>query len=75
LLNFTGNPEMRAALEKQLKELSPLRVPSRSSYFGAFDLAGFPKDRCEIRVKAESDGLKSARVMIQNQAVGSRSPK
>ena len=45
LLNFTGNPEMRAALEKQLKDLGTLKVPSRSSYFGVIDLAGFPKDR------------------------------
>ncbi|MES2920251.1 MAG: beta-galactosidase GalB [Verrucomicrobiota bacterium] len=45
LLNFTGNPEMQAALEQQLKELGKLKVPSRSSYFGVVDLAGFPKDR------------------------------
>jgi len=45
LLNFTGDPAKRAALEKQLKELGTLKVPSRSSYFGAIDLAGFPKDR------------------------------
>lgn len=45
LLNFTGNPEMQAALETQLKELGKLKVPSRSSYFGVVDLAGFPKDR------------------------------
>jgi beta-galactosidase len=45
LLNFTGDPEKRATLEKQLKELGTLKVPSRSSYFGTVDLAGFPKDR------------------------------
>ncbi|MEI7909263.1 MAG: beta-galactosidase GalB [Verrucomicrobiota bacterium] len=45
LLNFTGDPVKRAALEKQLKELGTLKVPSRSSYFGVVDLAGFPKDR------------------------------
>ncbi|MBN2183193.1 MAG: DUF4982 domain-containing protein [Sedimentisphaerales bacterium] len=30
---------------KELKELGRILVPSRSSYFGIFDLAGFPKDR------------------------------
>ncbi len=45
LLNFTGDPAKRAELEKQLKELGTLKVPSRSSYFGVVDLAGFPKDR------------------------------
>lgn len=45
LLNFSGDPAKRAALEKELKELGKLKVPSRSSYFGIVDLAGFPKDR------------------------------
>lgn len=45
LLNFTGDPAKKAELEKQLKELGTLKVPSRSSYFGIVDLAGFRKDR------------------------------
>ncbi|MGE9293731.1 MAG: DUF4982 domain-containing protein, partial [Puniceicoccales bacterium] len=44
LLNVT-DPEMRAAMQKQLDELGRVQVPSRSSYFGIFDLAGFKKDR------------------------------
>jgi beta-galactosidase len=43
-LAFT-NPAERARAEKDLKESGVLRVPSRSSYFGIVDLAGFKKDR------------------------------
>jgi len=32
-------------MEKELKELGKIRVPSRSSYFGILDLAGLKKDR------------------------------
>lgn len=45
LLNFRNDPKKLAELEKQLKELGKIPVPSRSSYFGIIDLAGFPKDR------------------------------
>ena len=44
LLNFQ-DPEMRAKLARQLVALGKVSVPSRSSYFGILDLAGFPKDR------------------------------
>ncbi len=44
LLNFSDASE-RARMEKELKELGKIRVPSRSSYFGILDLAGFKKDR------------------------------
>ena len=47
LLNFhdaTGKAEMK----RQLKELGKIQVPSRSSYFGIVDLAGFKKDRFYI---------------------------
>src|SRR4029453_9965050 len=44
LTNF-HTPEDRARAEKELKELGKIRVPSRSSYFGIVDLAGFKKDR------------------------------
>jgi beta-galactosidase len=44
LLNYS-DPIARARAEKQLEELGRIRVPSRSSYFGIVDLAGFPKDR------------------------------
>ena len=44
VLNFhdaAGKVEM----ERQLRELGKILVPSRSSYFGIVDLAGFKKDR------------------------------
>ncbi len=44
LLNFS-DPEERARMEKELQELGKIKVPSRSSYFGIVDLAGFKKDR------------------------------
>lgn len=44
LLNFS-DPAEQARLEKELRELGKIRVPSRSSYFGIVDLAGFKKDR------------------------------
>jgi beta-galactosidase len=44
LLNFTDAAE-KARMQKQLDELGKIHVPSRSSYFGIIDLAGFKKDR------------------------------
>jgi beta-galactosidase len=44
LLNF-HDAESRAKAEKELKDLGKIRPPSRSSYFGIVDLAGFKKDR------------------------------
>ena len=44
LLNFT-DPAEQAKVAAELKELGKIRVPSRSSYFGIVDLAGFKKDR------------------------------
>lgn len=44
LLNFT-DPAQRERMAKELAGLKKLRVPSRSSYFGIIDLAGFKKDR------------------------------
>ncbi len=43
LLNFS-DPAQKAKMEEEMKALGKLQVPSRSSYFGAIDLAGFPKD-------------------------------
>ncbi|MBK7031032.1 MAG: DUF4982 domain-containing protein [Bacteroidales bacterium] len=45
LLNFRNDPQKRAELEEKLKEIGKKNPPSRSSYFGIIDLAGFPKDR------------------------------
>lgn len=47
LLNFT-DPAARARMAEELKSLGRIRVPSRSSYFGIVDLAGFRKDRFYI---------------------------
>lgn len=44
LSNFT-DPVAKARLKKELEALGRIKVPSRSSYFGIIDLAGFPKDR------------------------------
>ena len=44
LMNFT-DPADKAHMEAELKELGKITVPSRSSYFGIIDLAGFKKDR------------------------------
>lgn len=44
LLNYS-DPVAREAAAKELAALGKIRVPSRSSYFGIVDLAGFKKDR------------------------------
>ncbi|HBH09498.1 MAG TPA: beta-galactosidase [Rikenellaceae bacterium] len=44
LTNF-HDEEARAKAEKELAEKGTVATPSRSSYFGIIDLAGFPKDR------------------------------
>ena len=44
LLNYS-DPAERARAAAQLAELGRIKTPSRSSYFGIVDLAGFPKDR------------------------------
>ncbi|NDC74449.1 DUF4982 domain-containing protein [bacterium] len=44
LLNYT-DPAARERAAAELAALGKIRVPSRSSYFGIIDLAGFPKDR------------------------------
>ncbi len=48
LLNFRNDPTKRAELEREMAELAKKSPPSRSSYFGIIDLAGFPKDRYYI---------------------------
>lgn len=45
LLNFRNDPAKRAQLEAEIEALAKRTPPSRSSYFGIVDLAGFPKDR------------------------------
>ncbi len=45
LLKLRNDPSGKDELEKKLGELRKSTPPSRSSYFGIIDLAGFPKDR------------------------------
>jgi beta-galactosidase len=45
LLNFRTDSSKTEELEKQLELIRKKNPPSRSSYFGIIDLAGFPKDR------------------------------
>lgn len=45
LLNYRNNPQKKEELARKLEEIRRLNPPSRSSYFGIVDLAGFPKDR------------------------------
>lgn len=45
LLKLRNDPSGKDELEKKLAELQKSTPPSRSSYFGIIDLAGFPKDR------------------------------
>jgi len=47
ILNFT-DPARQQRAAKELAELKTITVPSRSSYFGIVDLAGFKKDRFYI---------------------------
>lgn len=47
LLNFF-DPVEKARAQKELDTLGKIKVPSRSSYFGIVDLAGFKKDRFYI---------------------------
>ena len=44
LLNFS-DPADQAKMKQELEALGKIHVPSRSSYFGVVDLAGFKKDR------------------------------
>lgn len=45
LLNFRTDPTKKQELKEKLEEMRKNNPPSRSSYFGIIDLAGFPKDR------------------------------
>jgi beta-galactosidase len=44
-LKYLRNERRKEALTKWLEKLGTQEIPSRSSYFGIFDLAGFKKDR------------------------------
>ncbi len=46
-LSFS-DPAVQATMNAQLRQSGKITVPSRSSYFGIIDLAGFKKDRFHI---------------------------
>jgi len=62
LLNFT-DPAEKARLEKELEEIGKIHVPSRSSYFGIVDLAGFKKDRFYLYQARWRPDLKMAHIL------------
>ncbi|HVR20823.1 MAG TPA: glycoside hydrolase family 2 TIM barrel-domain containing protein, partial [Polyangiaceae bacterium] len=62
VLNFS-DPEERARMQKELDALGKIRVPSRSSYFGIIDLAGFPKDRFYIYQARWRPNLRMAHIL------------
>jgi beta-galactosidase len=62
LLNFT-DPTQKARMEQELKELGKIKVPSRSSYFGIIDLAGFKKDRFYIYQARWRPDLRMAHIL------------
>lgn len=62
LLNYS-DPAERARAEQELKALGKIKVPSRSSYFGIIDLAGFKKDRFYIYQAHWRPELKMAHIL------------
>lgn len=63
LLNFRNDPDRREALEAELRKLRDNQPPSRSSYFGIVDLAGFPKDRYYLYQSHWNPDLPMAHIM------------
>lgn len=62
LLNFT-DPAEKARMQKELDELGKIHVPSRSSYFGIIDLAGFKKDRFYLYQARWRSDLRMAHIL------------
>ncbi len=62
LLNFTDEKQRQRA-SAELEALGRIQVPSRSSYFGIVDLAGFPKDRYFIYQARWRPSLKMAHIL------------
>ncbi len=63
---LTGNfsdPGKRAEAAAMLEKLGRLEIPSRSSYFGIVDLAGFPKDRFYLYQSRWRPDLPSAHIL------------
>lgn len=77
LLNFRSDPSKKAELEKKLEELRKSNPPSRSSYFGIIDLAGFPKDRFYSYQSKWRPGLPTAHIFPHwnwNERIGLVTP-
>ncbi|HLP26261.1 MAG TPA: DUF4982 domain-containing protein, partial [Acidobacteriota bacterium] len=62
VLNF-ADAAARERAAKELAELGKIRVPSRSSYFGIIDLAGFPKDRFYLYQSRWRPDLRMAHIL------------
>ncbi|HEY4159314.1 MAG TPA: beta-galactosidase GalB [Polyangiaceae bacterium] len=62
LLNFSDE-KGREQQARELERLGKIKVPSRSSYFGIIDLAGFPKDRFYIYQARWRPELKMAHIL------------
>lgn len=62
VLNFS-DPEERARMQEDLDAIGKIRIPSRSSYFGIIDLAGFPKDRFYIYQARWRPNLRMAHIL------------
>ncbi len=62
LLNFS-DPAQRQIAQQELKRIGQIRVPSRSSYFGIVDLAGFAKDRFYIYQARWRPNLRMAHIL------------
>lgn len=64
LLNYAGLSKEDLEKEKEaLEKISKSRPPSRSSYFGMVDLAGFPKDRYYLYQSRWRPDLKMAHIL------------
>lgn len=63
VLDNFNDSETRAKAEEELKELGKISVPSRSSYFGIIDLAGFPKDRYWLYQARWNPEIKMAHIL------------
>ena len=62
-LNNYSNAEDKARAEKELAEMGKIRTPSRSSYFGIVDLAGFKKDRFYLYQSRWRPDLRMAHIL------------
>jgi beta-galactosidase len=64
-LLFTS-PEVQAKWDEVLKSGGKIEVPSRSSYFGIFDLCGFRKDRAYLYQSRWLPDVPMAHIVPQN---------